>query len=97
MSVSEQTADEFFNSLVGFEEIAIAKAFGRGPLELMSTSKSQGLRALVFIEMRRAKRNPDPEGAAKSMRLVDVIEYFTPPAKSDEQEEAPAAEEPGEA
>jgi hypothetical protein len=46
------TASEFLDSLTGFDELAIAKAFGK-PIEDMGGGVSMGGRALVFVVKRR--------------------------------------------
>lgn len=47
------THEEFFESLNGFDEIAIQKAFGAKPIDLSETDKSALLRSLVFVAKKR--------------------------------------------
>lgn len=79
-------ATEFFNSLTGFEEIAVKRAFGV-PISTLSGNKKaageplQFLRALVFAgERRQGRTDAEAFEAAQAMPLSDVMGYFPDPA-----------------
>ncbi|HWI43269.1 MAG TPA: hypothetical protein VNS81_06585 [Nocardioides sp.] len=82
---------ELFLSLTGFDEIAIAKAFGAEVSEIAEVDP-QGqpkrqytlLRALAFVHQRRqGLKDGDAFKAAMNLTLQDVTDYF---ADEDEDE-----------
>ncbi|MCA1984793.1 hypothetical protein [Nocardioides nematodiphilus] len=86
MSKTELTADEFFNSLNGFDEIAIKKFFGVPINGLSGTKEKEGdpmqfLRALVFVNERRSGMNDHQAfEAAQTYSIQDINEnYFAEP------------------
>lgn len=84
MSSTDQTASEFFESLTGFDEIAIAKAFGRNVVTLSSEDQMGFARSLVFVAQRRGGMNDrDAYQAAMGMTLKEVNAYF-----AEEEDEA---------
>jgi hypothetical protein len=74
---STETADDFFLSLNGFDEIAVSKAFGVDISELRETP-FRFLRALIFIHQRREAGAKDAEAykTAMGMTVAAVGEYF---------------------
>jgi hypothetical protein len=98
MSAVEQTAEEFFDSLNGFDEIAIKKFFGV-PVSTLSGTKTQPgdpmqfMRALVFVAERRGgKGDHEAFSAAQQYSIKDVNEnYFATPPK-DIDPDAPVSE-----
>lgn len=73
------SADELFESLTGFDEIAIAKAFG---VELFALQEKPFLfmRAMVFILRRReGAKDPEAHHAAMAMTLGELTELFPEP------------------
>ena len=84
---ADVTAAEVVQSLTGFDEIAIEKAFGVA-VEGMATEAAL-LRALAFVvEKRAGKNDAEAKKAALSLSRKDVEGYFT--AAEDE----PMPEEP---
>lgn len=79
-------ANEFIETLTGFDEIAIEKHFGSRWGTLAEQNPTMLLRALVFIEFRReGQSDPDAYKAALSLtlreaqdRFPDAEEEFTP-------------------
>ena len=53
------TANAVFESLTGFDEIAIAQRFGRTVTDLASNDSSMFTRALLFVLKRRDGANDD--------------------------------------
>lgn len=78
---TELTADEAFDSLTGFDEIAITKAFGKA-ITAMSGDRSEAftwLRALVFVLGRRnGAKDAEAYAAAMALPLRELNTYFTP-------------------
>lgn len=83
------TAEEVIDSLTGFDEIAIAKAWGAEWSDLAETKPSTFNRSLVFTLFRRAgKTDAEAKAAALELTLKEVTEAFA----DDEDEVMP--EEP---
>lgn len=75
MSNTDLTADEFFDSLTGYDEIAIGKAFG--DLESLREKPFTFLRALVFVDLKRqGNRDPEAKQAALELTIGALGEYF---------------------
>lgn len=90
MSVS-QTAEEVFDSLTGFDEIAISFHFGHTVSELAQSDASMFGRALVFIVKRREGLTDDEaRNAAMEMTLKEFTTFFAEAS----QEEAGKGEQP---
>lgn len=74
------TADEMIESLTGFEEIAIAKAFGGEVFDLAQTKQTTFLRALVFVQAKReGMKDSDAKQYALGLTLKDVNARFSDP------------------
>lgn len=93
-------AQDMFNSLTGFEEIAIKRQFGVPISTLSGTKKHDGepmqfLRALVFAAERRAGATDAAAfETAQNMALGDVMAYFPDPAPDlPDDPETPAGKE----
>lgn len=72
------SADEFLESLNGFEEIAIEKAFGSEVMALGQNSPTKFLRSLVFIQQKRDGKNDfEAKDAVMNMSLGEVNAYFS--------------------
>lgn len=71
------TRSDMLDSLTGYDEIAIAKAFDRDFAVLLDYP-TQLARALVFVEKRRSESlsDKDAKAAAMGMRLGEVNSYF---------------------
>lgn len=81
---SEMTADEVFDSLNGFDEIAITQRFGASIGALAKNGEAgifMFLRALAFIAERRAgKGDNDAYMAAMNLSTKEANAYFADPA-----------------
>lgn len=83
------TADEFMETLTGYDEIAIEKAFSKDVMGLAQGAPTTLLRSLVFVEKRReGLSDKDAKDAVLQMSLREVNERF---AQDDEE---PMPEEP---
>ncbi|NGN92646.1 hypothetical protein G5C66_07830 [Nocardioides sp. KC13] len=72
---SEKTADEVFESLNGFDEIAIEKAFGE--ITSLKDKPMMFLRALLFTEHRReGKTDKEAKQAAMDATMRELTDYF---------------------
>ena len=88
MATVEMTPAQFMDTLTGHEEFKVSKAFGKPPIELVQENKSLWLRSLVFVDLVRAKKSPDPKEDVLSMTLRQIADYFRPeatPATEDEE------------
>lgn len=84
--VCDQTADEFFLSLNGFDEIAIARAFGQDISDMVNQEQPDRarpfmfIRALVFVHKRRTSepKIKDAQAFDQAMRMpqAELQEYF---------------------
>lgn len=70
------SADEVFNSLNDFDEIAIERAFGNDVLSLKD-NPTRFLRALWFtLKRREGLKDPEAKKAAQDILLGDLIAGF---------------------
>ncbi|MDF1705067.1 MAG: hypothetical protein P1U38_09860 [Aeromicrobium sp.] len=77
MSQTDKTATEVMESLTGFDEIAIAQQFGSEVLVLGKDRQTAFMRAMVFIDLRRAgSSDAEARQDAMSLPLKEVNEYF---------------------
>lgn len=77
MSDVQLTAEEVFDSLTGFDEIAIAQHFGRTVSELAAHDQSMFGRALVFVLKRRDGANDDDaRNQALSLSMKEFTAFF---------------------
>ncbi len=75
--VPDQTFEQLFESLNGFEEIAIHERFGVSIGKLADDNETLFMRALVFTDMVRSGLSPgDARSTVMAMRLVDVKGWF---------------------
>lgn len=79
----DQTTEELADSLTGFDEIAIKKAFGVPISALSPDQKGQGgdvfqfLRALIFVHRRREGENDiTAYNSAQNLRTAELNAYF---------------------
>lgn len=85
MNEEKPSVEEMIESLTGYDEIAIEKAFGAPVNELAETNSSAFARSLIFIDVRRGDQPMDDKAAkhfALGLRMADVGNYF--PAAEDE-------------
>lgn len=77
MSQTGMTAEETFESLTGFDEIAISQQFGRTVAELAQRDPMLWMRSLIFVLKRRDGMNdPDSKNAALELTIKQATEYF---------------------
>jgi hypothetical protein len=71
-------ADELFESLTGFEEIAVEKAFGKDPSEIANSGKMiKFLRVLAFILAKREGKNDmQAKQYCMSLPVSDLTDLF---------------------
>lgn len=75
--MSALTAEEVFDSLTGFDEIAITQHFGRTVSELAEKDQSMFGRALVFVVKRREGATDDEaRNAALGLAMKDYVAFF---------------------
>lgn len=73
------SADDFFGTLNGFDEIAIARAFD-AEIDTLRKRPFTFLRALVFIDQRRrGKTDAEAKTAALEVTMSDLGDYFPDP------------------
>ncbi|GAA1977495.1 hypothetical protein GCM10009798_43390 [Nocardioides panacihumi] len=78
---ADMTADDFFESLTGFDEIAIKQHFGASVSNLKD-EPMDFMRALVFVaERREGKTDIQAKDAALTLTVREVLAYF--PAEMD--------------
>lgn len=72
------TADDMFDSLTGFDEIAVRQAFGGVNVYALSkTDPLQLARCLVFVDQRRRDlKDREAFKAAQGFTLAEVYDYF---------------------
>lgn len=93
MSATEITANDMFESLTGFDEIAIASYFGDRVTVLAKRAQPDAedldpftfLRALIFVDKRRnaGLNDPDAYKAVQGLSIAETQDYF---ADKDEDE-----------
>jgi hypothetical protein len=76
---ADVTADEMFDALTGFEEIAIAKSFGKNVETLAKSDQLQLGRALIFAHLRRGgAKDVEAYKQAQGMSTRQARDYFQP-------------------
>lgn len=76
-AATDITVEEMLNSLTGFDEIAVSKAFGLDVFTLLDTTTITGGRALVFVHKRRqGMSDTEAKAAALSMTVRETDAYF---------------------
>lgn len=83
--------DEVLESINGFEEVAVEKAFGADPIELAQGQKLMKFtRAMVFVVKKREGLNDlQARQAAMEMTMADLQTFFV---MSDDDDEDPKEE-----
>lgn len=80
------TLKEAFDSLTGFDEIAIQRAFGE-PISEVRQNATMGYRALIFVQYRRdGQRDQAAYQAAMELPLKQALDYFDPDPEDDLEE-----------
>ena len=76
MSNTDQTAEDLFKSLNGFDEIAITRAFGED-LSVLRAKPFTFVRALVFVDLKRGgATDGEAHKQAMSLTMADLESYF---------------------
>jgi hypothetical protein len=85
MSTVPQTAEEVFDSLTGFDELAIAAQFGHTITDLAENQVTMFGRALAFVVLRRdGKTDADAKSAAFDLPMKVLNEEFFATGNDDE-------------
>lgn len=86
------TAEEVFDSLNGFDEIAIRKVFGATVLDLSNSDRLMFARSLVFtVKRREGLSDKDAHKATLEMTIKEVGDFF-PEAPLEVDPDAPVTE-----
>lgn len=73
----EMTAEEFVNSVNGYDEIAVKKRFGKKPIPLGEEDKFDFVRALIFVAERRKGLTDDAAyEACMAATYAEAGNYF---------------------
>lgn len=92
MGSTELTAEDFFKSITGFDEIAIQKAFGT-PFVDLRNDQFRFLRALVFVDLRRDGKK-DADAYAEVMGLgIGAVDAWFPAAEPEVFPEEPVTDQ----
>jgi hypothetical protein len=83
MSNHSLTGEDMFQSLTGFDEIAIAQQFGIDLSELRKRP-FMFMRALAFTDLRRkGQRDTDAKQAAMELTMGELTHYFAEDDEAD--------------
>lgn len=86
------TSEELFDSLTGFDELAIAQQFGAAPTDLLGTMLG---RALLFVAQRReGVSDAEAYKAAMELPTGELTAIFTPEGDEESGKESPAPVQP---
>lgn len=91
MSATDLTANGMFESLNGFDEIAIKKEFRFDVYTLAKEDKAAFMRALIFVDQRRdGLKDSEAYKAAMDLPQSRAVEYFAsePEGEADDLGEA---------
>jgi hypothetical protein len=98
---TDQTVEELADSLTGFDEIAIKKAFGVPFSALAPNEKGEGgdvfqfLRSLVFVHRRREGENDvTAYNAAQNLTTSEVNTYFAEESVESGKDSSPSEQTP---
>lgn len=92
MSNTEMTAEDFFKSITGYDEMAIQKAFGT-PFPALRDDQFRFLRALVFVDLRRSGKK-DGEAYAEVMGLgIGAVDAWFPDEEPEVFPEEPVTDQ----
>jgi hypothetical protein len=95
MSEIQQTAEEVFDSLTGFDEIAIAQQFGRTVSELAAKDQSMFGRALVFVVRRRdGLSDVEARDAALGLTMKGFTGFFAETSAEESGKDEPPVPQP---
>lgn len=96
MSESKLTAEEAFDTLTGFDEIAIAQHFGRNVGDLGVNDVSMFARALIFVFKRRDGATDDEaRNAVLAMPLKECNAFFGEANAEESGKDSPSEEPSG--
>ena len=96
MAQIDQTAEEVFDSITGFDEIAVATHFGHTVQALAETDASMFGRALVFVVKRREGLDDvKAREAALGLTLKECNEgFFAEPSEEEAGKDEPPETSP---
>lgn len=95
MSQIDQTAEQVFDSVTGFDEIAIAQHFGRTVMELAEKDASMFGRSMVFVVKRREGASDDEaRNAALALTFGEFEKFFAEPSEEEAGKGEPAEPSP---
>lgn len=85
--VCDLTADDMFESLNGFDELAITATFKHPITVLAKTDEMQFVRALVFIDQRRRDlKDREAYKAAQDLTMAALTAYFADDEEVDDED-----------
>lgn len=83
MTENKTTLEDLAESLNGFDEIAVQKAFGFN-IDDFENQGTLGIRALVFVEFRReGEKDPAAYKRAMDLTMRDLIDRYPEMAEDD--------------
>lgn len=92
---TDQTGEEVFDSLTGFDEIAIAQSFGHTISDLAGNDPSMFSRALIFVIKRRdGATDHDAREASLALTMKENNEFFAAPSAEEAGKDEPAEQPP---
>lgn len=95
MSQIDQTAEQVFDSVTGFDEIAISTHFGRTVQELAEKDASMFGRALVFVVKRReGLADDEARNAALGLTFGEFQAFFAEPSEEEAGKDEPSEASP---
>lgn len=78
VDTARPTVDELLNSLTGYDELAITKAFDKSIFELAEQAASHYLRALIFVtELRAGKKADEAKKSVLSLTIRQAQDFFS--------------------
>lgn len=93
MAQTDQTAEQVFDSVTGFDELAIAQHFGHTLSDLAVSDASMFGRALIFVVKRReGGTDDDARTAALGMTVKETTTEFFAEKSADEAGKGEALE-----
>jgi len=90
-----QTAEEVFDSLTGFDEIAITQQFGRTVADLAQNDATMFARTLIFVVNRRDGISDDEaRNGALGLTMKEFSTYFAEPSEEESEKDEPVGPQP---
>lgn len=89
---TDQSVDDLLNSLTGFDELAINKAFGADVFDLAERQPTMYVRALIFIHFTRAGQDAGAAKKASMGMTIKQAQDFFPEGDEEFDPETPVTE-----